>query len=250
MSEQRLNQVLAVEQSIKSQVEKNKTEAYHLLQRAAAFEGMNRAYRPIDENGEKLPPDNKKVQHQANDVLAGAATKWAELIDVTLSKDLANCSAKADVEVEGTTLLTGVPATFLLFLEKQLNDVHTMLEKMPTLDPAESWKQDVNDGLFKTQTVEKIRTKKIPKVITKHPGNEHHPPQTELIHVDETVGYWDETRLSGAMPEVVRKRLLFRTEMLQAAVKKAREQANMVKAEQERVGASLFTWLFSTGKAG
>jgi len=32
-----------------------------------------------------------------------------------------------------------VPATYLLFLEKQLTDLHTLVSKLPVLDASETW---------------------------------------------------------------------------------------------------------------
>jgi hypothetical protein len=244
MSDQRLNQVIVVEQGIKNQVEKTMTETYHLLQKATAFDGMNRSYRPALDGGDKLPAENKKVQHRANDLVDGAIKKLVELFDITAAKDVANCNAKADVAVDGVTILKDVPATFLLFLEKKLTDVHTLISKLPTLDAAETWATDENNKLWKTGKVEKARTQKVPKVVVLHPPTEQHPAQTQLIHEDVTVGFWEETRLSGAYPQVEQKRLLEKLEALQVAVKKAREKANMVMAPQQEVGAKIFEWLF------
>ena len=38
--------------------------------------------------------------------------------------------------------------TYLLFLEKQLTDLHTFVKKLPVLDAAESWVQRPVDGLL------------------------------------------------------------------------------------------------------
>lgn len=243
MSDQRLNQVIVVEMGIKNEVVKTVSETYHLLQKAAVFDGMNRTYRPAVDGGAPMPAENKKVQHRASDLMEVALKKQIELFDIRATKDYANCNAKADISIEGVTILKDVPVTFLLFLEKKLIDVHTLISKLPTLDPAESWTEDVNDKLYKTGKVEKIRTQKSPRVILKRPETAEHPAQTELIYEDMTVGFWEETRLSGAFPQAEQKRLLAKVEALQKVVKKAREQANLVAAPQQEVGAKIFEWL-------
>ena len=49
---------------------------------------------------------------------------------------------------------------------------------------------------------------------------------------------------SPSFPAAEQKRLLERVEKLQAAVKRAREAANLVEAPNKEVGAKLFGWLF------
>ena len=244
MSEQRLNQVIVVEHGMKSRVEEELTATYHTLQKSSLFDGMTRSYRPLKDDGDRMPAENKKVQQQARELLAAATRRLTGLFDITATKDWANCAAKADVVVDGETILTGVPSTFLLFLEKQLINVRTLIDKLPILDAAETWTRDANDSLFKTDKLEKMRTQKVARAIVLHPPTVEHPAQTQLIHEDMNIGVWEEQKISGAFPAAEQKRLLERVEKLQAAVKRAREAANLVEAPNKEVGAKLFGWLF------
>ena len=74
--------------------------------------------------------------------------RLVELFDVTAQKDWANCSAKADVAIGDTIIVADVPVTYLLFLEKQLVSLQTLLGKTPTLDAAEDWTYDTAAGVF------------------------------------------------------------------------------------------------------
>ena len=44
----------------------------------------------------------------------------AELFDLILTQDSANCHAKADIKLGDTVIAGNIPATYLLFLEKKL----------------------------------------------------------------------------------------------------------------------------------
>src|SRR4051812_35600995 len=117
MATQRLNQVLAVEAGKKSRIEEELTEGYKTLQKSALFDGMTRAYRPLSETGERLPTETKKVQQSAPTILMSTLKRLGEVFDITAAKDFANCNAKGDVVVDGETILSDAPATYLLFLQ-------------------------------------------------------------------------------------------------------------------------------------
>ena len=241
----KLNQVIAIEKSVKSRATAEISELYKAVQKPTLFDGFNKAYQPIKEDEERFPPQSQRVQFNAVEVLRAAGNHLAELFDVTAQKDYANCAAVADVTVDGQVLLTAAPVTYLLFLEKQLTDMHTFVDKMPTLDPAEEWTLDQNSGTYRSKSSSTIRTKKIQKPIVLYPATPEHPAQTQLITEDETVGTWDQVRYSGAIPEPRRKELLARIVKLSKAVKFAREAANDTDAAEQKVGEKVFNWLLA-----
>src|SRR6266568_3259588 len=119
----KLNQIIAVEKSVKSKSFQDMTEAHHAAQKPALLSGISRVYQPKDEEGEQLPPESTRVQVKTEDVLRRTADTLTRLFDVTATKDWANCEARADVTVDGHTLLSGVPVTYLRCLEKQLTEL-------------------------------------------------------------------------------------------------------------------------------
>ena len=127
----KLNQIIAVEKGVKNRSFTELTEAHHGLQKPALLAGISRTYQPKDEEGEQLPPESTRVQLRAEEVLRKTADSLTRLFDVTLTKDTANCAAKADVVVDGEVILSDVPVTYLLFLEKQLTDLYTFARKLP-----------------------------------------------------------------------------------------------------------------------
>jgi len=240
----KLNQVLAIEKGIKTRVYSEFTELHQATQKSPLMNGFHKSYQPRDEDGETYPAESVKVQHTAAEVLERVGSSLAELFDVTATKDWANCTARADVVVDGRALLKDVPATYLLFLEKQLGDLHTFITKMTELDPGSDWSVDPGTGLYKTDTTLTQRTKKVQRAITLYEATKEHPAQTQLITEDVVAGTWVTVKYSGAMPAPRKKQLLNRIEKLSNAVKFAREQANASEAQDKKLGKEVFDFLF------
>ena len=241
----RLNQIIAVEKGVKSRSFQELTEAHQMLQKPALLAGISRTYRPKDEEGEQLPPESTRVQIKAEEVLRQTAEILTRLFDVTATKDWTNCTARADVVLDGQVLLKDVPVSYLLFLEKQLVDLHTFVKKLPTLDASETWVFDQSADCWATEPVQTVKTKKIPRNHVKAEATDKHPAQVEVYYEDVTVGYWRTIKFSGALPARRVNELLNRVEKLQQAVKFAREEANNAEAKDQKVGEKIFQYLFS-----
>src|SRR6476469_3142642 len=156
----RLNQIIAVEKGVKSRSFQELTDAHHALQKPTLISGISRTYQPKDEEGEQLPPESTRVQVKADEVIRQTVGILTRLFDVTATKDWTNCVARADVVVDGATLLREVPVSYLLFLEKQLVDLHTFVKKLPVLDASESWTYDASADAFATEPMQTTKTKK------------------------------------------------------------------------------------------
>lgn len=241
----KLNQIIAVEKSIKSRALQELTEAHHSLQKTAILAGISRIYRPKDEEGEQLPSEATKVQIKTEEIIRKTTETLTRLFDVVATKDYANCQARADVVVDGQKLLSDVPATYLLFLEKQLVDLQTFIKKLPVLDGSETWSFDQSADCWATEPVLTVKTKKIPRNHVKAEATEHHPAQVEVYYEDVTIGHWRTIKFSGALPARRVNELLERVEKLQEAVKFAREEANNREVEDVKVGEAVLGYLFS-----
>ncbi len=241
---QKLNQVLAVERQTKSRAHSELTRLHKTSLKPALFNGMSKTYEPLDEDGEHFPPESQLVQQNVPDTLKATQKTLSALFDITATKDSANQAAKADLLVDGNLILKGIPATTLLFLEKQLTDLHTFVQKLPVLDPAHKWKFDEEASLYKTAEQLTSKSKKVHKPIVLAQATEHHPAQTQLVIEDQLVGHWTRTGLSGAIPGVEKTKILERIEKLQKAVKFSRESANQVEAPQQNISGKVFGYLF------
>ncbi|MFD5099559.1 DUF7873 family protein [Streptomyces albidochromogenes] len=240
----KLNQIIAVEKGVKSKAQQDLTAAQHSLQKPALLAGISRTYQAKDEEGEQLPPESTRVQVRADDVLRETAKSLTRLFDVTATKDWANCTARADVTVDGRVLVSEAPVSYLLFLEKQLADISAFVRKLPVLDASEAWTLDPSTDDWKTDTVRTLRTKKVPRNHVKAEATDKHPAQVEVYYEDIPVGYWTTVKFSGALTARRVNELLERVEKLQQAVKFAREEANGAEVTDQRVGDAVFGYLF------
>jgi hypothetical protein len=241
----KLNQIIAVEKGVKSRAEKDLTEAHHGLKKVDLLNGISRVYKPIADDGEKFPPENKRVQVVVEDVIARTADILVELFDVTATKDFTNCGARASVEVDGVVLVKDAPVTYLLWLEKRLTLIHEFAKELPRLNDADTWHADPASGWWLTDEDVTHRTKKLPLAFEKSPATDKHPAQVEVVHEDKIVGYWHTVKRSGAVPASRVRQLLDRVEKLQRAVKVAREQANMTEVVPVNVGRKILGFLFA-----
>jgi len=242
---QKLNQVVAIEKDVKNNTHQELTAAHHVLLKPELLSGLTRTYQPKDEEGEPQPNEVAKVQVRAEDVIVQTSKLLSGYFDVTATKDYGNCLAKTSVEVDGKELLKDVPITYLLFLEKQLTDLHTFVKKLPVLDPAQEWKWDPGQELFVTNPNQTYRTKKVPRNHVKAEATDKHQAVVEVYHEDVTVGTYTTTKQSGALTSKRVRELTDRVEKLQKAVKFAREQANTIQVDSVTVGKPLFDYLFS-----
>lgn len=242
----RLNQILAIEKGTKTRTQRDLTDAHHALQKQALLNGIARTYQPDADDGEKLPPEATRVQVRARDMIKRTEEVLSELFDITATKDETNTIARADVVVNGKKILTSVPVTTLLFLEKQLVDIHTFVKKLPVLDPSEAWTVDSAQDCYTTEPVYTLKTKKVMRNHVRADATDKHPAQVDTYSEDVRVGSWKTVKFSGALPQKDVNELLGRVAQLQQAVKFAREEANSVEAKNRSIGKEVFQFLFQS----
>lgn len=245
MSESKLFQVVAAAAAKKNPFLKEKTELHRLLTNATLFEGMQRTYAPNDEEGEKQPPETKIVQQDAQKLLSQLVANSAAYYDLVLTQDVGNTLAKADVIVDGEVLIKDVPATHLLFLEQQVTDMITIIEKLPTLDSLVVWNKDSQTGGWRSNPVETNRTKKTNKPITLAPATEKHPAQVQMVTEDIVVGVWSAVRNSTLLSPTQRQACLDRAMKLKLAVIDARHRANTTEVENKTGSEKLLKYVFN-----
>lgn len=241
----KLNQIIAISKDVNGRAESALTKAYHNLQKSDLLTGISRRYDPRDEEGDHLPSESKRPQIQVEDILEDVTGDMAKMFNITFVKDKTNQRATANVVVEGITLLTDVPSSYLLFLEKQLVNIKTFVSKIPILDSADRWHYSEEDGYYVTDVIKTVRTKKVPRNHVKAPATEHHPAQVEVYFEDIVVGDWSTVKFSGALPATRIRAMVARVEKLQSAVKMAREAANSVDVvNDDTVGEIVFDYIF------
>lgn len=239
-----LSQLLAIYDGRKTRAREAITKGYHQVKRPNLFAGISRTYRPLEDGGETFPSELSPVQLRADEVVEEAISFLAPLFDAVIAMDTTNGVARANVEVDGVTLLENVPATTLLFLDKQLVDLRTFVAALPVLDPSEEWIKSEIRNLYETPPVETNRTKKIPKSEIIVPPTDKHPAQVTTWQEDVTVGFWKTVKSSGAKPAHEVTEIIKRIDSLREAVKYAKEKANSVEVQDAKMGQAVMAYLF------
>lgn len=239
----RLNQLIAVRKGVQATTHSRLTRLHQDSQKAPLLSGISRTYRKINDADPDVPGEATRVQVRAGRVLLDVRDTLVRLFDVTAAVDWTNCVARADVVVDGTLLIGQAPATYLLFLEKKLVDLRTVIDKLPVLDPAETWRWDDNADAYAAGPATTTRTQKVLRNHNVAPATDKHPAQVQVYQEDVVVGYWDTVKFSGALPAARRSELLDRVTALTDAVKQAREAANMTEVLDPKPAADVFAWL-------
>ena len=244
---QKLNQIIALANGKKANCKAAITEIYKNIQKLDLFGGFDRKYQPLNEEGEKLPPEKKIVQQTVAQNLGAAQEQFIELLNIIAAQEFANCSAKADIVVDGKVLAANVPVTYMLFLEKQVDDMKSLISKLPILSSDVIWnKSSVDANLYLTETLVTNRTKKVQSPLVLAPATDKHPAQVQLISEDIFVGTWNKIDYSGAIPSMQRDEMLKKVEKLREAIKVAREEANsLVINDNHSIGESITAYVFN-----
>jgi hypothetical protein len=240
----KLSQLLGVEQKTRTRVHRDITALHRLAGQADSFNGFLRAYTPVDDDGDRLAPEAKRVQYKVDDILSEFRRLSTERMDTVATKEWGNTRAKADVVVDGQTVLADVPVGYLLFLEKQLDELHVFLRGLPILDSNESWELNRGDGLFHSEPAHTQKMRKVPRSHVLVAATEHHPAQAETYHEDVMIGEWTRVLRSGAVPQVRVDDLCRRVIKLRDGVIEARHAANTIDVDEKKVGSAVFEFVF------
>lgn len=243
----RLNQVLAIESGVRKREYGNISEAYKAFQKLEPFVGFVRSWTSRSEDEPKRESQVKVIVNSSIEMIKDIVRNYGESLDITATKDWGNQIARADIKLDdGTILMRDVPVSYLLFLEKQLTDLRSLIEKLPLLDPARRWQFDQNSSCYiSTDAEEQEVTRKVSDVIVKYPATPEHPAQTEMITLDKPVGKWKTTHMSSALPRQTVLKWKDRLSDLEKAVKIARENANMTEITRQNIGQAMLSYVFS-----
>ena len=239
----KLHEIVAIRKGIKSRTYSVLTDLHNFLKKPEPFNGLTKTFKPVAEDGEVYPSEDKKVTATTHDTLRRVRQVRSEFFDIEATLCYGNQQAMADVVVDGRVIIEAAPATLLLALEKEVNDLYTFAESLPTLDVTKSWSKDPNSHLFRSDTEITHKGKKVQKAIVLYPHTENHPAQTQMVSEDVIEGFWHKTFLSGAMPLPEKEALLERIDKMRQAIKRARARANDSIVERAEIGDAIFSYL-------
>lgn len=239
-----LNKVVALEKGTKEGANKALGEAFRLAKEGQSlFHGQRRVYHPYSEDDQPLPDEVQQVRMTVKMALERIKAALGRHFDVTATRDGGNTRAVADIVIDDVAIAAGVSVPHLLFLEKQLEELHKLFTGLPLLDQGENWTKDEGTGLYRSEPTTKVRTRKVPKVVVKYEATKEHPAQTEMITEDIPAGEWKTTLFSGALTVDEKNAAIARVLTMLNAVRMAREEANSTDVEFNETGRDVLSYV-------
>lgn len=250
----KLHELLAVKDSLRNQAEtcradlKNTFEkkTNHFFKRIVTFKSLK-------EGEPDKVEDQLGLQTTVSKELAWIGEKVAKSIDVAFQIDVANTTASSDVVLDdGMVILTKVPSTALLQLQKRLDEIQDLVKNIPTLDPSKGFVPDADEGtgIYRARDLVRPRTQKQFDYIVMQAPTDKHPAQIKELNIDKLVGETLTQEWCSMITVAEKSAMIDRVEELTRAVKRAMASANEaeVNTKSARVGKRLLDYVF--GEAG
>lgn len=240
----KLHELLAVESDLKAAAQRSLSHMRGVFTDGVSrFVGQARKYQPLDETGETFADEVTVLATTVSDELATMRLAFGRWLDASIQKEVTNAGTLADVVVDGTVLIEGLPAPALLNLESKLAELRRAYAAIPTNDPAEQWRFDAQLGCYVSALRTTYKTKKTPRSHVAYEATSEHPAQVKIFNEDIRVGTWTTIVHSGGLAPAGKQHLLDRIDVLARAVKTARQRANSIDAEVIRVANVLFDYI-------
>jgi len=245
-----LHEILAVDASTKGEFEKIIAEAANTFSKKADhFQGHHRKLKMKDaerETEELAGETHKEMVTTVSQKLKYMSKACVKYFDVLLQKESTNQTAKADLIVDGETLVENAPATWLLGMEDRLKKVRSVLDDIPTLQPGVKWEADPTRGndIWRSAFPEtKEKTEQTIKPFVLYEATKDHPAQVDKLVEHVVVGLFSIDRWSGAFSPAQKSAIMERVDKLIRGCMKARQRANKAEVVQCKAGKKLFDYL-------
>lgn len=244
----KLHEILAVEGDLDATARKVTDEAIDTFHKKPDhFIEQHRSLVLFDDDrsSENLD-ESKALVTTVADKLSYVRGHIERYFDTFARKEATNQTAKADLVIDGVTLIEDAPATMLLGLESKLKTMRAMYEAIPTLQPGADWVLDPDRGadIFKSSEPEvRMKTEKQIQHKVLVEATKEHPAQIEKWNADVPVGKITLRSWSGMMSPAEKSALLGRIDTLIRAVKKARQRANTAEVVDIFIGSALFGFI-------
>jgi hypothetical protein len=240
----KLHELLAVESDLKTSAARATKAVSDLFGNAAQrFVGQVRRYRPLTEEGTRLPDERQALSATVKEELDRFASEYGRWIDAAFQKEQTNMNTSADIVIDDTVVISGLCTPALLNLESRLSEIRRVFAGIPINDAAETWNFDEQQGCYVSETRKTLRTKKVPRAFEAAAATKEHPAQVHVFQEDVPVGEWETTIFSGAISPTEKRTYLDKIDALIRAVKAAKQRANAVEASREKIANILFGYI-------
>lgn len=244
----KLHELLAVEGDLQGIAKKLMEETTKTFGKSEHFIGLHKRLEMFDasQQDQVVADEYRELVTTVPDKLDYLSAGLVRYFDAVLQKEKTNQTAVADLVVDGTTIGTSVPATFLLGMEARLRELRKVFEVAPTLAPGVAWEKDetLGKGVYRAKNVdEKLKTAKTFQHKVLYDATDKHPAQIEKWEEQLPVGKYITSTTCGMFSPADKSAVLGRLDKLIQAVKKARMQANMVDVVSDQLGQKMFDYI-------
>lgn len=254
-----LHEILAVEADLTGTAKRITEETKHTFrEKGTHFQSTHRTLKmvtagvdqAVTDAAEQAEEQRTEMVTTVHEKLKYTLSQLTPFYDVVLQKEATNQDAIADLIVNGKTIATGLPATFLLGMETKLKSLREIYEVIPTLAPGIRWDKDetVGRNVYRMSQPEvRAKTAKTWQHKVLVAATDKHPAQIEKWEEAVTVGTFTKQAWSSAMTATEKSELLGRIDDLIQAVKQARQRANSVAVRKISIGKALVDYLHPQG---
>lgn len=204
------------------------------------FEGHSKSLKMIEGTAEnevieQQAREEKPVTTSVYETLEYALDIYGKAEDLQYQKNKTNQIACADVEFNGSVILSKMPVDELLGLEARLVKIRQLIAEVPTLDATKHWQKAENVGQFIWETKYPDQTTKTEKQVIPvvlHEATKEHPAQVQAVGKDVVVGKFTITKRSGSATAYQKAEAIKVIDTLLIECKKARMRANETEVEK------------------
>lgn len=243
----KLHEILAVESDLENVAKNVVAEAKNTFNKKQhLFQGQVKTAEMFEEGVPTPAPEVIKLEDTVPSKLNYVGKAVARWFDAVYQKETTNQKAVADLIVDGKTIATNLPATFLLGLEAKLRNLRDMYIEIPTLPPGIRWEPapDQGEDIYAAALpMERFITNKQIKSTVLYEATKEHPAQIDKWTEDVKVGRYLVNTTSGMITPGQKSEILERLDKLAQACKAARMRANSAEVPNVHIGPGLIQYI-------
>lgn len=240
----KLHELLAASKTVSDSWNTTYADALTKLGKPITFEGESVTLKMLEES-----ESNKAIEAAASTyrplktsvvaTLDYALGFFAKYEDHLLAKHETNAKAKADLQLDGVVIATGLTSNYLIELGKRLGKLRELALAAPTLDAGKPWTYDSGQGQWAAAPEITTKTEKIMVPVILSPATDKHPAQVKESTKDNTIGKFTRVKRCTALTALQKAGLITLIDKLILEAEMARQRANDTVVVTGQVGGNL-----------
>ena len=246
----KMHELLSIEASVQTAYKDMLNETESVFDRPDLFQEWIRHYDPIKEEDEheRGEVERHAITTTVDERLDFLRSFFVDSTDLILQKERTNQMASGELEIEGYTF-PHLPVGFLLFLERRLQELKSVVMQIPTTPSSVEWKQDTSrgDSVMKAahpEVTNRTRKRIVPVVLAE--ATPQHPAQVKESTEEQVIGKYTKEVWVGMWTPAQKSDTIVRIEEVYNAVRQARMRANEEQVDSAaQIAGSLWQYIFA-----